>query len=386
MDEETCSIFVEEQEEKTGCDDLHNLMSSPAKSHAINPYHVLNVRSDASQDEIQMAYRKLALLHHPYRNRTSNGSREDHVASFVLLNASYETLMDPHTKSRYDSMVSPTALTDSICKASPLLSSFTNPSQLHKRDYHDGPLTDLYRARQYAPFRDPYQLFDDVFQCQLFTETTRPTPPSPQLSIVVSTPSFSSTSDIPTDAEKEDHDFFNFMSCHILHNLCLCSLPTSTLQEKGCTSEEDMSSMIILHPPPTTSTYLFCPDYYKCRKWIGTSIMSPDETRHICQISKIDPDRKKCITRTEITTQTNDGTYQTRISVGSAEQHHLDILRADSGTCRDALLPTVSSETHKRRRRRAKKKTVDIEQKPSLSALFWKSNSCYPYCDSYCHS
>jgi hypothetical protein len=114
--------------------------------------------------------------------------------------------------------------------------------------------------------------------------------------------------------------------------------------------------------------------------------MTTDETRHISQISKMDPDHKKCITRTEITTQSNDGTYQTQISVCSAEQHHPNISRADSGTCRDTVLPTLSSETHKRRRRRVKKKIVDIEQKPSLSALFWKSNSCYPHCDSYCHS
>lgn len=384
MDEETCGILGEEQEEKTGWDDLGSLIPSPAKqkSHPINPYHVLNVRSDASQDEIRVAYRKLALLHHPYRNRTGNGGKEDRLTLFVILSASYETLMDHEARRRYDSTVAPTAVTE---KASPPRSCSINTNQLNEWDQHHGPLRDLYRARQYTPFRDPYQLFDDVFQCQLFTETTRPTPPSPQLSIVLSKPSFSSVSDTPAHGENEEHDFFNFISSHILHNLCLCSLPI--LEENACTSEEDISTMMILHPPPTTSTYLFCPDYYKCRKWIGTSMMSPDETRHICQISKIDPDRQTCITRTEITTQTNDGTYQTQISVCSSEQHRPDIVRADCGTCRGALQPTQSSETHKRRRRRTKKKNVDIEKKnPSVSSLLWNSNSCYPYCDCCCHS
>lgn len=383
-----CRIGEEQQE--IHCENLNSVITSPVhqQSHAINPYHVLNVRSDASLNEIQTAYRKLALLHHPCRNSSGSSINEDKAFLFAIINASYETLIVPETRQRYDTLIANG--TERKFETPPRHSCLINHAQLQERDYCSGPFTDMYQARQHTPFRNPYEQFDDVFQCKLFSTATKP-PPS-QLTVVVSTPSFTPTSDIPK-ANKEENDFFYHFSSHIIQNLCYCA---AAFDAKGCTTEnadngdkEEIPAMMILHPPATTSTYLFCPDYYKCRKWIGTSITSPDKTRHTCQISKINPDNQNCITKTEITTRATDGTFQTEISVCSSEPYQPNFLLADSSTYRETLSSNQSSDTmkdQKSRRRRRRKKNIRIDQKPSLLTLLWKSHSLYPYCSSCCHS
>ncbi|HJZ07628.1 MAG TPA: DnaJ domain-containing protein, partial [Trebonia sp.] len=60
-------------------------------------YQILGVARDASQDEIQRAYRKLARAYHPDVN--PDPGAEDR---FKDISEAYDVLSDPGTRSRYD--------------------------------------------------------------------------------------------------------------------------------------------------------------------------------------------------------------------------------------------------------------------------------------------
>lgn len=63
----------------------------------MNPYHVLGVPPDASQNEIKSAYRKLVKEYHPDRN-SSEAARN----IIVRVNEAYEILSNPERKAIYD--------------------------------------------------------------------------------------------------------------------------------------------------------------------------------------------------------------------------------------------------------------------------------------------
>lgn len=61
-------------------------------------YAVLGVRRAAAGEEIKLAYRELALIHHPDRN-PGNGEA---ARKFMLVKEAYEVLSDPHERRRHD--------------------------------------------------------------------------------------------------------------------------------------------------------------------------------------------------------------------------------------------------------------------------------------------
>lgn len=63
-----------------------------------DPYEILGVTRNASQDEIKRAYRKLAKLHHPDRNRGNKSAEQ----RFKEIQAAYEVLGDPQRREQYD--------------------------------------------------------------------------------------------------------------------------------------------------------------------------------------------------------------------------------------------------------------------------------------------
>lgn len=63
-----------------------------------NPYQVLGVPRDASQDEIKRAYRKLALEYHPDRNPGDDSAEE----KFKQISEAYATLRDEDSRARFD--------------------------------------------------------------------------------------------------------------------------------------------------------------------------------------------------------------------------------------------------------------------------------------------
>lgn len=64
-----------------------------------DPYQVLGVSKDATETEIQRAYRKLALKHHPDRNPDDPTTAE----KFKKASEAYEILKDPEKRNAYDS-------------------------------------------------------------------------------------------------------------------------------------------------------------------------------------------------------------------------------------------------------------------------------------------
>lgn len=60
-------------------------------------YQILGVPRNASQDEIQRSYRKLARLYHPDINKSSDAEEK-----FKKIGEAYEVLKDPEKRKRYD--------------------------------------------------------------------------------------------------------------------------------------------------------------------------------------------------------------------------------------------------------------------------------------------
>lgn len=62
-------------------------------------YQTLGVKRDASQDDIQRAFRKLARKYHPDVNKTDQAT-----GKFKQVNEAYEVLKDPEKRKRYDTL------------------------------------------------------------------------------------------------------------------------------------------------------------------------------------------------------------------------------------------------------------------------------------------
>ncbi|KAI1188697.1 hypothetical protein F5B17DRAFT_255926 [Nemania serpens] len=69
------------------------------KSQRKDYYKILGVAKDADESTIKKAYRKLAIVHHPDKNRDDEGAAE----RFKDIGEAYETLSDPQKRARYDS-------------------------------------------------------------------------------------------------------------------------------------------------------------------------------------------------------------------------------------------------------------------------------------------
>lgn len=67
------------------------------KMVGLDHYEILGVSNDASYREITSAYRKLALRHHPDRNKSPHANE-----MMLKINTAYGILSDPHKRKEYD--------------------------------------------------------------------------------------------------------------------------------------------------------------------------------------------------------------------------------------------------------------------------------------------
>jgi hypothetical protein len=196
----------------------HTILSEHS-DNTVNPFRVLQVRQDATVDEVRNHYRRLALWHHPGRRKIMSISsvldsssvmelqRRAHV--FCVLAACYETLVDYreeynaclHNTTTYPPQPPPPPLKGRVLvggkrlvtvfgSSSPIEKDAASRKQccstceeeeecLHddgttttcchedfamkKMYHHGGPLALLYRARHYTPFTDPFTVFEQAF-------------------------------------------------------------------------------------------------------------------------------------------------------------------------------------------------------------------------------
>ncbi len=68
-----------------------------------DPYRVLDVRHDASAEDIKRRWRELAREHHPDRAGADSEERERLTTRMARINAAYDVLSDPVRRARYDS-------------------------------------------------------------------------------------------------------------------------------------------------------------------------------------------------------------------------------------------------------------------------------------------
>jgi curved DNA-binding protein CbpA len=68
-----------------------------------DPYRVLDVRHDASAEEIKRRWRELAREHHPDRAGADSAERERLTTRMARINAAYDVLSDPVRRARFDS-------------------------------------------------------------------------------------------------------------------------------------------------------------------------------------------------------------------------------------------------------------------------------------------
>lgn len=67
-----------------------------------DPYRVLDVRHDASAEEIKARWRELAREHHPDRAGADSKERQRLTTRMARINAAYDVLSDPVRRARYD--------------------------------------------------------------------------------------------------------------------------------------------------------------------------------------------------------------------------------------------------------------------------------------------
>jgi DnaJ homolog subfamily C member 9 len=70
---------------------------------SVNLYNVLSITSDAKQESIKKAYRRLALAYHPDKHNTaSDTAKAEASIKFQQIGFAYAVLSDEARRSRYD--------------------------------------------------------------------------------------------------------------------------------------------------------------------------------------------------------------------------------------------------------------------------------------------
>lgn len=72
---------------------------------SLTSYDILNITADASQNDVDRAYRSLAMAWHPDKHQ-NNGKRDIADRNFKLLQEAYRNVKTPEARSKYNQQLS----------------------------------------------------------------------------------------------------------------------------------------------------------------------------------------------------------------------------------------------------------------------------------------
>eukprot|EP00977_Amphora_coffeiformis_P018672 scaffold6639_cov167-Amphora_coffeaeformis.AAC.3 len=104
-----------------------------------DPYKLLGVSKDATQDEIKKSYRKLALQHHPDR-QTDENARVKAQHLFAQISGAYEILMDDGLRKEFDQSQKEQAQATGSARGFDQQNTniqFNDPYEIFKRNFKD---------------------------------------------------------------------------------------------------------------------------------------------------------------------------------------------------------------------------------------------------------
>lgn len=135
-------------------------------------YQVLGVNKNSTPDEIKKAYRKLALEHHPDRNKSKDGDKK-----FKEVTQAYEILSDPQKKQAYDQF-GHAAFTQGAGQGSQGGGPFGGGFGGQQSGQY-GPFTYTYSTSgggqefDFGGFSDPFDIFEQFFGGGGFSQRAR---------------------------------------------------------------------------------------------------------------------------------------------------------------------------------------------------------------------
>lgn len=409
----------------------------------LDPYEVLQIPFEANYSEIRNAYCRLSLTTHPSRSlrNISAGTNTNHVVAnhqlfFALLAAAFETLADQSTRQSYDcefytkTPMNALGVSPRLVMRNPLpskryiergadwnLDTSQSPSGLYPRlpprstkktneyyrgaindlsfvlhkkhlySYH-GPLADMYKARKYTPFRDPYQLFEETMKCHLFPNVEsrnhfNSVPSSIQEHELTSIKDFDDLSVIPESAPKQI--LKSLIKCNYLSEGALCLAGNSSVISPKRISIQNPKTHPCTQKGNTKLSHTSC--------WKGTAIATPDGRMRICRTTRILDRGTSRVTKTEVTTtDLETGKCKTTVKV----VRHSSVTEADEDDL--AFISLYEQLEEQRRqaglynrgqlRKRLGRKLCLVpndQSGPSITELLedcidWVSNSCTGIC------
>ena len=138
-------------------------------SSSSDPYEILNLSRNATSAQIKSAYRKLALKYHPDK-QSSDDEKKRCSEIFTRIGNAYEVLSDENRKREFDlygrmendpSNVPSRDARQHHASTSGFHNGFHHHQQQH---FGEDPFESFFFNRRPAGFRDPFELFRQVFQ------------------------------------------------------------------------------------------------------------------------------------------------------------------------------------------------------------------------------